>query len=192
MLFRASITSTTIKDKEKLAEQLYVFLTQYVSARLRYESEDSKEDCIQDTIMFIIEKFNKLNSTQQLGKDFNYEKYFYNRARSYISYWIKKVKTDRLRYKEYIEYAIYLKAPERSLDEDLLDIRLLDKIVLEYNLPTSISQLVISRATNTLIDLGLTAIPLLVEVPKDLEELVDSISHTAVDEYLIETSKIHV
>lgn len=97
MLFEANITAETLKDEDKLTEQLYIFLRNYVVGKLRYEDNDTKEDCVQDTLMVLIRKAREL--TPEQINTINLEQYFYNRANSYVSsIWFRKLNTHRSRY----------------------------------------------------------------------------------------------
>lgn len=97
MLFKASITKEVIEDEDLLVEQLYIFLDEFVKVKLCFESEDTRDDCKQDAIMFLLEKARSLTTEQK--KALNLEKYFYNRANSYISsVWLGRLNRYRKRF----------------------------------------------------------------------------------------------
>lgn len=97
MLFKASITKETLKDEDLLVDQLYIFLDEFVKVKLCFESEDTRDDCKQDAIMFLLEKARSLTPEQK--ETLNLERYFYNRANSYISsVWLGRLNRYRKRF----------------------------------------------------------------------------------------------
>ena len=100
MLFKASINKDVANNPEKLAEQLYIFLSEFVKNKLRYESQDNVQDCIQDTIMYMINRYRKLTDEQK--EHLNLERFFYNRANSYTKHWITTKVNSRQKEKDYV------------------------------------------------------------------------------------------
>ena len=179
MLFKASITSKTTKDKEKLAEQLYIFLEEFIKVRLRYESEQEKEDCTQDTIMHLFNRFSQL--TPEEVETINLEQYFYNRANSYITYWLRNKYLDRNKLKTYAENLAYLNMDEAE-ERTEIDYKLLNSIIDSYSLATDTK----SHLRDSVI-YQLTSIGFIDNREDSLKLLpyIDSLVIVIVDEYLI-------
>ena len=195
-LFKANITAKTVRDPEALATELYIFLRDYVPTRLVYEDHDNHQDCIQDTMMFMIQRYAELDKEMReedplLLIDFNYEKYFYNRARGYISYWIRKVQRDRHLKQEYMESVIYFGGHQTEFVDDLIDYVLLESIVLEYSLGSGDTRELLKVVERMLADVGFTSIHNY--GPQDKErykEYLWQLGHAILDEYLLESNKV--
>lgn len=178
MLFKSTITYETTLDQEKLSEQLYIFLNDFVPARLRYESRESREDCVQDTIMHLLKRFEKLS--QQERTTFNLERWFYNRANSYVSYWLRLKYLDRERMGKYIEHYEYFTEQEvefTEIDHELL-VSIIDKYALSYQSRAN----TIEQAVKQLEKIGFVDSR---ELRAEVDEFVDSIVITIVSEYLV-------
>ena len=135
MLFHAHITPDILKSNDALVEQLYIFLNEYVPKRLIYESEDEREDCTQDTLMYLLKRFKNLDI--EILDKINVEKFFYNRANSFVSGYLRKLSRKRLNEKEYIERQMKMLAIDRKLKEDkkeFLNERLLKSIIESFHL----------------------------------------------------------
>jgi hypothetical protein len=135
MLFHAHITPDILKSNDALVEQLYIFLNEYVPKRLIYESEDEREDCTQDTLMYLLKRFKNLDI--EILDKINVEKFFYNRANSFVSGYLRKLSRKRLNEKEYIERQMKILAIDRKLKEDkkeFLNERLLKSIIESFHL----------------------------------------------------------
>jgi len=140
MLLKANITKDIVKQtlsddpkikqrgNDLLVEQLYIFLKDFVKRRLKYEHETEREDCIQDTILFMLKRFNAL-SIEDL-KHINIEKFFYNRANSFISSYINKLKIRRK-----IKLTLNKKVPSNFPGSRLYDTEYLDFIEDESQNP---------------------------------------------------------
>jgi hypothetical protein len=135
MLFHAHITPDILKSNDALVEQLYIFLNEYVPKRLIYESEDEREDCTQDTLMYLLKRFKNLDI--EILDKINVEKFFYNRANSFVSGYLRKLSRKRLNEKEYIERQMKILVIDRKLKEDkkeFLNERLLKSIIESFHL----------------------------------------------------------
>lgn len=190
MLFKANITSEVLQSENALTEQLYIFLNEYVPRRLRYESQEEREDCIQDTVMYLLKRFKGL--TSEALKDIDIEKFFYNRTNSYISIYIRKLQAERNARKKYIEHEIYEQTIEQEYAKELefVDDEILDEVIKSFQLDQTLSKLL---RVATEFKLGLLGydVP---ETPKidateDVLQLVTVLSYAAVDDYLIKSAK---
>jgi hypothetical protein len=148
MLFRADIKSIIpliiydkdAPDEEKeikenlLAEKLYVFLNDYVPKRLMYESDDEREDCVQETMMYLLKRFRKINRYHL--ETINMEKFFYNRANSFIAGYIRKLKIEKNARKKYIDHQKYLNSIKKDMREyeEYINESLLNRIIEMYEL----------------------------------------------------------
>lgn len=186
MLFKAKITHEVAKDREKLAEQLYLFLNEFAYTRLKYESKDTVEDCIQDTIMYMIDRFNSLEENKLDG--INLEKYFYNRANSYISYWLKGKANERKKFSKYVENSLYVSSLKGDYANDrepkeLIDFSLLQSIVDKYPFNEQDKKYIAYEASNRLQELGFIGD----DWVEQLEEIarLATIINAVVDEYLV-------
>lgn len=82
-----------IEDIDYLVNILYTFLETYVPLRLLYEDKFERDNCIQDTMLYLIKRYNELSKEEKENEDLG--KFFYNRCRSYISNYINKLKLER-------------------------------------------------------------------------------------------------
>ena len=105
MLFKASITPKVLQSEDALVEQLYIFLNAYVPSRLKFESRDEIEDCLQETIMYMLKRYHSLNKAD-IAK-INIEAFFYNRANSFVSSYLRKLKNYRKAKDKYISMEVY-------------------------------------------------------------------------------------
>jgi len=191
MLFKADISGDALLDENKLCEQLYIFLGDYVYKRLTYESTSEKEDCIQDTIMHLLKRYKALTNEQK--QNINIEKFFYNRANSHISFYLRKLKIERDAQNKYSSNLILLDSVESYLNEEYIDNLCLDKILLKYGLSNDRRNLLKKLSINKLIDLGYNNV---VEVVSNEEltrfgpaDILNALSYSVVDEYLVESIK---
>lgn len=135
MLFHAHITPEILKSKDALVEQLYIFLNEYVPNRLIYESEDEREDCTQDALMYLLKRFESLDI--EILHKINVEKFFYNRANSFISGYLRKLSRKRSNEKEYIEKQMKILLMDRQIKEnqkEFLNESLLKSIIKSFHL----------------------------------------------------------
>lgn len=135
MLFHAHITPEILKSKDALVEQLYIFLNEYVPNRLIYESEDEREDCTQDALMYLLKRFESLDI--EILHKINVEKFFYNRANSFISGYLRKLSRKRSNEKEYIERQMKILLMDRQIKEnqkEFLNESLLKSIIESFHL----------------------------------------------------------
>lgn len=186
-LFGVHITNEVIENEDKLAEAIYKFLKIFVPKRIRYESTLEQEDCIQDTTMHLLKRFRELDRNE-LPDDFNYEKFFYNRANSYISYWLRRLVNDRKNIKEYMEYMYYFTDTHEIKHDNTIDIPLLKSVIAEYNLPKEDALNLLHLVIHKLVVLGYIS-NTQVQIANHNQTL-DSLSFAVVDEYLINKAMI--
>ena len=211
MLFKASITKQVVVDEDKLVEQLYIFLKEYVSSRLKSETEESKEDCIQEVIMKMLNRYRKDRLNNIFDSSFNYEKYFYNRAMQYVSSYLRTVITDRKKmrewYDEYIHLTKALMSSDISIDSttqsmyhangagqgsrvdsnvlsdlDYLDYSLIVKVSSMYGLSPQEAQQVADLANNKLIEMGYIGV---YSQMTDIDPVLEALSYVVLDRYLM-------
>lgn len=193
MLYNVVIDKEIANDRDALVANLYTFLRSYVPKRLIYETLDNKEDCIQDTIIFILNRYDELvteleKEAEDYRDRFNYEKYFYNRARSYISYWIRRINKERKQARDYIDNAIYLKQYQSEFNYSPIDYTILDKILNEYNLAPETKQNLGRISEAMLVDIGYTSTDKYENNNHEVNETtLEKIAYAVVDEYLIES-----
>jgi len=154
-LFKAVITNELARDEDKLVEQLYIFLNEFVRTRLIYEPQENIEDCIQDTIMFILKRYRDLSEEDK--DTLNLEKYFYNRANSYVSRtWLRKKRIYDRNIRDFIETAQYTYSntdnfKDIELERDSIDLDLLNEILDNLNLSEDITTYLRKRVIYVLI-----------------------------------------
>lgn len=182
MLFNVEIPNSIVVDKDELTKRLYKVVRYYVNKKLVYESYAGKEDCIQDTIMVLLEKINMLQPEEL--ENLNLERWIYNRMNSYVSsIWLGKLK----RYRERVTFAAMfdIKKLKRKklnvlhIDEDdilsnlhhqyswikedeeyFIDYMLLAEIILEYKLDKEVEVCVLVEVDNILKNLGFVGVKL--------------------------------
>ncbi len=194
MLYSVEIDAKTIKDKDALTQKLYIFLRQYVPAKLIYEDTDTIEDCIQDTIIFILQRLKELEAEIRVTNPlqlitFNYEKWVYNRARSYTSFWIKRKSNKKRRHKEYVENVIYFMDNEPDIFiPDKVDSKLLEDIALSYKLNTNDTRFLLKTMEEMLVNIGYRPTDKYegLKVEEEIQHIV-LIAYAAVDEYIYES-----
>lgn len=154
-LFKAVITNELARDEDKLVEQLYIFLNEFVRTRLIYEPQENIEDCIQDTIMFILKRYRDLSEEDK--DTLNLEKYFYNRANSYVSRtWLRKKRIYDRNIKNLLETAQYTYSTidnfqDIELERESIDLDLLNEILDNLNLSEDITTYLRKRVIYVLI-----------------------------------------
>lgn len=154
-LFKAVITNELARDEDKLVEQLYIFLNEFVRTRLIYEPQENIEDCIQDTIMFILKRYRDLSEEDK--DTLNLEKYFYNRANSYVSRtWLRKKRIYNRNIKDLLETAQYTYSTtdnfqDIELERESIDLDLLNEILDNLNLSEDITTYLRKRVIYVLI-----------------------------------------
>ena len=171
-----------------LCTYLYDFLRKYVPTRLKYEGRAEREDCIQDTIMFMLDRYHKL--TEEEKKDLDLGKFFYNRARSHISFYIRKLQEYRESLKELYTYEMFKKEIESLKEDEFIDYDLIDRISSKYRLDKKRQNLFKKLVINKLVRFGDYVDPIKdideEEISKyDPNDVLDALSYAAVDEYLI-------
>ncbi len=155
-LFKAVITNELARDGDKLVEQLYIFLNEFVRTRLIYEPQENIEDCIQDTIMFILKRYRDLSEEDK--DTLNLEKYFYNRANSYVSRtWLRKKRIYNRNIKDLLETAQYTYSTtdnfqDIELERESIDLDLLNEILDNLNLSDDITSYLRKRVICVLIE----------------------------------------
>lgn len=191
MLFKANITPETLQSESALTGQLYIFLNDYVPRRLRYESAEEREDCIQDTVMYLLKRFNGL--TKEALKDIDIEKFFYNRTNSFISIYIRKMQAERNARKKYIDYEIREQKIEQEFVKELefVDEEILNEVIKTFQLDKDLEKLLKAAAEFKLKLLGYDIpSPIKMEASEEIIQLVTILSFAAVDEYLIKSAKL--
>lgn len=191
MLFKANITPETLQSESALTGQLYIFLNDYVPRRLRYESVEEREDCIQDTVMYLLKRFNGL--TKEALKDIDIEKFFYNRTNSFISIHIRKMQAERNARKKYIDYEIREQKIEQEFVKELefVDEEILNEVIKTFQLDKDLEKLLKAAAEFKLKLLGYDIpSPIKMEASEEIIQLVTVLSFAAVDEYLIKSAKL--
>lgn len=186
MLFRAEITEETIESEDKLCEQLYIFLEDFVPKRLKYEISTEREDCVQETILYLLERFRKLEKGSIRGEDI--EKFFYNRANSFISGYIRKLKVQRVAEGKYIYNDIQEKSMPKEMPEDV-DYDILENIIKQYNLTEDNSAILLNVVEQRLLDLGyeVNANREKLKIREESLKAFEDISYSVVDEYLVKS-----
>lgn len=190
MLFKASITPKVLQSEDALVEQLYIFLNEYVPSRLKFESHDEIEDCLQETIMYMLKRYHKLNK-EDLAK-INIEAFFYNRANSFVSLYLRKLKNYRKAKDKYISMEAYKLEMVNMQDSfiELIDIAVLHKIVLSYNLKGNMAEDLYMISLARLKDLGYNAPEVDLDgIASDKREILDALSFAVVDEYMIKSAE---
>lgn len=182
-LFGRVITKEIVSNKENLAEEIYIFLNTFVNSKIRYESREEKEDCIQDTAMHILQRFEELN-IESLEEDFNYEKFLYNRANSYVSYWLRKLVKERKNLKDYMKDLYHLQEGYEEKESNRIDIKELQTIILEYNLGNKENLNLLSISVNKLIEVGFYGTIREVENLGNINKSLESLAFAVIDEYL--------
>jgi hypothetical protein len=192
MLFKANITPETLQSENALTEQLYIFLNEYVPRRLRYESQEEREDCIQDTVMYLLKRFNGLADGVLQDISIDIEKFFYNRTNSYVSIYIRKLQSERNSRKKYIEHEIYQQKIEQEYAKELefVDETILNAIIAEYKLEKD-NEVLLKEITNIKLKILGYAVPEHKprHVEKPIFDLLTTLSFAVIDEYLIKSAK---
>lgn len=190
MLFKASITPKVLQSEDALVEQLYIFLNAYVPSRLKFESRDEIEDCLQETIMYMLKRYHSLNKAD-IAK-INIEAFFYNRANSFVSSYLRKLKNYRKAKDKYISMEVYKLEIENMQDSfiELIDIAVLHKIVLSYSLKGNMAEDLYMISLARLGDLGYNAPEVDLDgIASDKREILDALSFAVVDEYMIKSAE---
>lgn len=190
MLFKASITPKVLQSEDALVEQLYIFLNAYVPSRLKFESRDEIEDCLQETIMYMLKRYHSLNKAD-IAK-INIEAFFYNRANSFVSSYLRKLKNYRKAKDKYISMEVYKLEIENMQDSfiELIDIAVLHKIVLSYSLKGNMAEDLYTISLARLGDLGYNAPEVDLDgIASDKREILDALSFAVVDEYMIKSAE---
>lgn len=187
MLFHAKITAETMNDENALCEQLYIFLKSYIPRRLVYENQEEREDCMQDTIMYMLDRYNKLTDREK--SSINIEKFFYNRARSYISIYLRGIKRRRELVDKYTKYEEFLISLREGEEKPYIDKSLLTEIIESYNFTKERMSLAGKLAFNRLVSLGYSDPAQEIDRKKlralDPSDILTTLSYTITDEYLL-------
>lgn len=188
MLFKASITDKVLKSEDALVEQLYIFLNEYVHTRLIYESLDEKEDCIQETILYMLKRYRQL-SDKELSS-INIEKFFYNRAHSFVSLYLTKLKTERTAKRKYMSKAIYANMLELEKSLELINIPVLKNIVNSFNLSRKKADILMKISENKLNMMGYS-IPKseITGIKEEEYNVLDKLGTCVIDEYMMKSTK---
>lgn len=190
MLFKATITADMLADENALSEQLYIFLKEYVPTRLKYESSQEREDCVQDSIMYLLKRYRQLD--EETKENINLEKFFYNRAHSYLTGYINKLRSFRKSERKYKEQESYmLKIEQLEYHEpEFVDYEILDPIIQAYKLDEEKEKLLKEFSEERLKNLGYD-IPdhEVKELDKDTHQLMLTLSFAVIDEYMINSTK---
>lgn len=184
--------NTSIKESlqarhKHLCEQLYIFLTNYVNSRLIYENTATKEDFIQDTMMFLLKRFDSLTKEEQ--ETINLEKFFYNRARSFIGERLRRRSGAKSKFKVIKDEVLYLEATNKTNKEvDFIDDIVLDSLISKYRLNAKKSKILKALTINKLILLGYFG-----ESTKfyneDSVDVLNTLSYSVADEYILTSAQ---
>lgn len=189
MLFRANITTEVLQSEETLAEQLYIFLNDYVKARLKFESTTEREDCLQETIMYLLKRYREINSLHL--EDINIEKFFYNRANSFISSYLRRLKNDREATLKYVQLEIrrIQEMGESSVEDlELVDEKILNEITVAYSLEDIYTKALGQLARKKLKYLGYSVTEeKVLDLDKSILEKLEALAFAVVDAYLIKS-----
>lgn len=183
MLFKARITYDTVKDENKLCEQLYIFLNEYVPNRLRYESRDEQEDCIQEAILYALSRLKKVEQARL--KKINVEKFFYNITRSFVSGYIDKLKVRRKQKKNYLENKAYIDMMSYEFEE-FPDYNIINSIIDKYNFKEDHKEKLLFTVNKGLIDLGYSVDQISIDTP--VEQVFTDLSYPVIDEYMVKSA----
>lgn len=201
MLFRASITKDIIRDEDKLVEQFYIFLEDFVVYKLRYESRDTQDDCIQDTIMMLVQRARNL--TDQEIQEINLEQYFYNKANSYISsiflgklnrYRSRIISVDAISktisddtFNNTSDQLLSINVEKVDYSNYFLDVDLLKELIEEYGLEPDDRFLVFNQSLEMLETIGFLIEEPIKELPYShtLQPIVTAVA----DEYVLQIIK---
>jgi hypothetical protein len=188
MLFKANITNEIAKSEDSLCEQLYLFLNDYIPTRLPYENHDEQADCIQDTVLYLFKRFNKLLDEDRAT--LNLEKFFYNRARSYVSGYIKKMWHARKDKKDYIRMRHYLgDDTNRKTVSYYIDYNLLDTIITAYKLSADKSKMLKNLSIKKLVtEFNFAEYGYYSEADISNNETLVKLSMAIVDEYILKNA----
>jgi len=206
MLYGVEIPNTLIEDKDELVNRLYKVIRKYVDKKLIHESYENKEDCVQDTIIMLLEKIDSLTADQL--KYLNLERWIYNRMNSFVSsIWLGKLN----RYRRHIHFVRFFEVSDDVLDIDedkLISIAkynqlntnledeefpinylMLAEIISEYKLTLEDEVAVLTAADKTLKSLGFVGIKLVVS-NTELSTPLQTIVAAVVDRYVTKTKEI--
>lgn len=190
MLFMTDLTYELAQDENVLVEHLYAFLKEYVNMRLTVESRPEKEDCVQESIMYLLKRYRQLD--EETKQNLNLGKFFYNRAHSYISGYISKLKAARkseIKYKGLEKYELELKQSEDN-EPDFIDYDILEPIIKAYKLEKEKENLLREFAEQRLAKLGYdTPTHTIKKLDKNTHQLLLNLSFAVIDEYMINSTK---
>lgn len=206
MLYGVEIPSTLIDDKEELVNRLYTVIRKYVAKKLIHESYENKEDCVQDTIIMLLEKIDSLTADQL--KYLNLERWIYNRMNSFVSsIWLGKLN----RYRKRIRFVRFFEVSDDVLDVDEdklisvtqykqlntnledeefpIDYIILAEIISEYKLTLEDEIEVLTTADKALKSLGFVGLKLEISNTA-LSTPLQTIVAAVVDRYVTKTKEI--
>ena len=182
MLLKASLTPDIVKSEDALCRELYKFLNDFVPRRLKFESCEEREDCVQETILYILNRFK--NHDKPLKTQTDIEKFFYNKANTFISGYISKIKVRRNAARRHIKHTIEefsrSKPPPINTDIDLLY-----SIIDSYHFGDKINSVLMYRVQEIMEILGYDVQPCMLD--DELSQLLllfDSLSYAIVDQYI--------
>lgn len=190
MLFMQELTYELAQDENVLVEHIYKFLNEYVHMRLTVESRPEKEDCVQDTVMYLLKRYRQLD--EETKQNLNLGKFFYNRAHSYISGYINKLRASRrldAKYKSLEKYELELRQSEDH-EPEFIDYDILEPIIRAYKLEEDKEDLLREFAEQRLAKLGYdTKQHDIKDLDKDIYELLLPLSFAVIDEYMIKSTE---
>ena len=193
MLFNVRITNEDARDPDNLCSLLYKFLDLYIPLRLVYEDKDEIANCKQDTILHLLQRYNELDDDKK--DTINLEKFFYNRSHSFVSAYIRKLKTRRKYERQFTSLA------QENISEHIrnysnpvclfdIDMEILLPLIERYNLDSKTRKLVEERFNEFLEDFYSNLLSndemLIKEVPK---ENITYLAFSILDDYIIELNK---
>lgn len=189
MLFNVRITNEGARDPDNLCSLLYKFLDLYIPLRLVYEDNDEIANCKQDTILHLLRRYNELDEDKK--DTINLEKFFYNRSHSFVSAYIRKLKTRRKYEKQFTSIA------QENISEHIrnysnpvylvnVDMEILLPLIERYKLDSKTRELVEERFNEFLENFYSNILSndeiLVEEVPKDN---ITYLAFSILDDYII-------
>lgn len=188
MLYNVEITNDIASDENKLCERLYLFLNSYVDSKLRYQDKATREDYIQDTIMYLVKHFRRLTEDQK--KEINLERFFYNKANSFIGSKLRRENIKNELLEKYKREVLYIEVMDKASREvEYIDMVLLNKIIDKYSLSKEKADILKKLSVNKLVILGYYGDFYKIDDSLDPNKIFDSLSYSVADEYLLEIVK---
>lgn len=191
MLFKASITPEVLESDDKLCEQLYIFLNEFVPVKLRYESKEEREDCVQETMLYLLDRYHKLDKQALVG--INIEKFFYNRAHTFIGTTYKrKLVAYRNANKKLVEELKQTRPSDEAEELMHINLPILENIINAYGFDEPTRKMLTTLSILKLSAFGYYTADVLEEtlpVEQNRFEVLKNLSYAIVDTYLVDAAK---